>query len=159
LPSLCLCYSSLAEIDYCNLDCVAFSSAKKNVDCAACEVTRTPADFIIGSTEIASSAESKHDAYTAATRFAALSLAPAPPPVSLSVPHHTKLQHEVYLGLGSNIGNRPANVEMALAALVKDCSCVMLHTSLMYETPAAYVTDQPAFLNCAVKVSVRCMPP
>jgi len=132
----------------------AFSTAKKNVDCAACEVTRTPADFIIAAPQIQQDENSNPSIYAAAIRYAVLSLAPAPPPVLLSV-SPKELQHEVYLGLGSNVGNRPANIEKALTALVDEEYCVLLHTSLMYETPAAYMTDQPAFLNCAVKVRLE----
>ncbi len=54
----------------------------------------------------------------------------------------------VYLALGSNLGDRAANLESALAALPPavevDCR------SPVYETDPEYVTDQPAFLNMAV---------
>ena len=54
----------------------------------------------------------------------------------------------VHLALGSNLGDRAANLEAAIAALppavdVTRCSAV-------YETEPEYVTDQPAFLNMAV---------
>jgi hypothetical protein len=124
------------------------------VDCAACEVTRTPADFDPAASSVAPGDDVDREANAAAA-----SLAPAPPPVasrdlSLAGQQQQQQQHDVYLGLGSNVGNRPANIEAALRALEAECSCVLLHTSLLYETPAAYVTAQPAFLNCAVKV--RC---
>jgi hypothetical protein len=120
------------------------------VDCAACEVTRTPADFDHAASSVAPGDDVDREASAAAA-----SLAPAPPPVAsqdLSLAGQKQQQHDVYLGLGSNVGNRPANIEAALRALEAECSCVLLHTSLLYETPAAYVTAQPAFLNCAVKV-------
>ena len=59
--------------------------------------------------------------------------------------------HTVYLALGSNLGNRCHNVAQAVTELEKK-GCTILDTSFMYETPAAYVLDQPAFINAACKV-------
>ncbi|HLO77491.1 MAG TPA: 2-amino-4-hydroxy-6-hydroxymethyldihydropteridine diphosphokinase [Magnetospirillum sp.] len=55
----------------------------------------------------------------------------------------------VFLGLGTNLGDRAANLRAALAALtaVIDIDA----TSSVYETAPLYVTDQPAFLNMAVR--------
>ncbi|MBN2387083.1 MAG: 2-amino-4-hydroxy-6-hydroxymethyldihydropteridine diphosphokinase [Anaerolineales bacterium] len=55
----------------------------------------------------------------------------------------------VYLALGTNLGDRPANLQAALAAtppLVR-----VLHASPMYETPPWGLTEQPAFLNMVVE--------
>jgi len=54
----------------------------------------------------------------------------------------------VYLALGSNLGDREANLEAAVAALPPDV--VVTARSPIYETDPEYVTDQPAFLNMAV---------
>ncbi len=54
----------------------------------------------------------------------------------------------VALALGSNLGDRLANLRAAVAAL-KDVMSVTL-ISPVYETAPAYVTDQPAFLNAAL---------
>ena len=55
----------------------------------------------------------------------------------------------IYLALGTNLGDRPANLRAALAALAPE---VMVSAkSKVYETPAWGVEDQPAFLNMAVK--------
>ncbi|OAN50734.1 7,8-dihydro-6-hydroxymethylpterin-pyrophosphokinase [Paramagnetospirillum marisnigri] len=56
--------------------------------------------------------------------------------------------HTVYLGLGTNLGDRAANLRAAIAALkgVMEITAV----SSLWETAPLYVTDQPAFLNMAV---------
>lgn len=56
----------------------------------------------------------------------------------------------VYLGLGSNLGNRVAHLVDALDAL--DAGGVTIEAvSALYETPPWGVTDQPAFLNAAAR--------
>lgn len=61
-----------------------------------------------------------------------------------------------YLGLGSNLGDRLANLIAAIAALPP--AVVPLATSPVYETAAWGYTDQPAFLNQALKAETR-LPP
>ena len=58
--------------------------------------------------------------------------------------------HRAYLGLGSNLGDRLANLRAALAHLrgVRACSSV-------YETEALTVEPQPAFYNAVVEVEVE----
>ncbi len=54
----------------------------------------------------------------------------------------------VYLGLGSNLGDRRAYLKAAVDALrliLKD-----VKESSVYETAPLYVTDQPVFLNQAI---------
>jgi len=60
------------------------------------------------------------------------------------------------LALGANLGNRLANLQAALAALPP--AVTVLAQSPVYETPPWGVTDQPAFLNMAVKVETRQTP-
>ncbi|UCH74735.1 MAG: 2-amino-4-hydroxy-6-hydroxymethyldihydropteridine diphosphokinase [Rhodospirillales bacterium] len=55
---------------------------------------------------------------------------------------------EVYIALGSNLGDRAANLEAAIAALPP--AVRITRRSPIYETDPQYVTDQPAFLNMAV---------
>lgn len=55
---------------------------------------------------------------------------------------------EVYIALGSNLGDRAANLEAAIAALSPDVT--VIGRSPIYETEPQYVTDQPAFLNMVV---------
>lgn len=73
--------------------------------------------------------------------------------------------HTAAIALGSNLGDRFANIEQALrlleapthlcdAPIVGDNAEVyIVDTSFMYETAPMYVTDQPSFINCACMVS------
>jgi len=58
-------------------------------------------------------------------------------------------KHLVYLALGSNLGSRENNLKRALAQLSLVVEIVAV--SRLYETAPAYMLDQPAFLNMAVK--------
>ena len=58
-------------------------------------------------------------------------------------------EHVVYLGLGSNLGDRQANLMEGIQRLRAHVDVVRL--SAVYETQPAYVTDQPRFLNMAAK--------
>jgi GTP cyclohydrolase IV len=58
-------------------------------------------------------------------------------------------QHAVYLGLGSNLGDRQANLVEGIQRLRAQVSASCL--SSVYETEPAYVTDQPRFLNMVMK--------
>lgn len=51
----------------------------------------------------------------------------------------------VYLGIGSNLGDRQANIEQALEELKKQVD--ILHVSAFYETEPVGYADQPWFLN------------
>lgn len=57
--------------------------------------------------------------------------------------------HPVYLALGTNLGQRQENLKQAIKRLAPNVT--VLATSKLYETAPAYVIDQPAFLNMAVK--------
>src|SRR5262245_22924232 len=56
---------------------------------------------------------------------------------------------EVYLALGSNLGDRRANLGAAVQRLREQVAIEAL--SSLYETEPAYVTDQPRFLNAALR--------
>ena len=70
-------------------------------------------------------------------------------------------QHLAAIALGTNLGDRFANIEAALRLLEKPelisasdeagtaSSLAVVNTSFLYETAPMYVTDQPSFLNCA----------
>jgi 2-amino-4-hydroxy-6-hydroxymethyldihydropteridine diphosphokinase len=62
----------------------------------------------------------------------------------------------VYLALGTNLGDRPANLRAAIAALPP--AVTVLAESPVYETPPWGLTDQPAFLNMVVKARTRLEP-
>ena len=63
----------------------------------------------------------------------------------------------IYLGLGSNVGDRQANIRRALAMLaqrgIEICS-----VSPLYETEPWGVQDQPSFLNAACAAGAKCPP-
>jgi len=66
------------------------------------------------------------------------------------------MQHIAYIALGTNLGDRSANLRTALEALPPDVR--VLAESHVYETPPWGYTDQPAFLNMAVRVETDLEP-
>jgi 2-amino-4-hydroxy-6-hydroxymethyldihydropteridine diphosphokinase len=66
------------------------------------------------------------------------------------------LKKTVYLSLGSNTGDRRANLEAA-AARLRELGEVKAISSL-YETEPVEFTAQPWFLNCAVALETELMP-
>ncbi|KAJ9707746.1 hypothetical protein PVL29_000019 [Vitis rotundifolia] len=66
-----------------------------------------------------------------------------------SVEVHSQDQ-EVVIALGSNVGNRVDNFNEALQLMKKSGMHITRHGCL-YETKPVYVTDQPLFLNSAVR--------
>ena len=63
----------------------------------------------------------------------------------------------VYLSLGSNIGNREANLSAALAALPPS-GIQVKRVSSIYETEPVDFLDQPWFLNCVVEAETDLEP-
>ena len=63
----------------------------------------------------------------------------------------------VYLSLGSNIGDREANLRGAITALPKHGVGVQ-QVSSIYETEPVDYLDQPWFLNCVVKAETQLAP-
>jgi len=66
------------------------------------------------------------------------------------------MNHTVYLSLGSNLGNRAANLKEALSSLPPQME--VKAKSKVYETPPWGYTDQPNFLNQVVKVNTYVEP-
>jgi dihydroneopterin aldolase / 2-amino-4-hydroxy-6-hydroxymethyldihydropteridine diphosphokinase / dihydropteroate synthase len=76
----------------------------------------------------------------------------------------TSVDHKAAIGLGSNLGDRFANIEHALRLLEnpqrlvdptilgENAQVFIMDTSFLYETTPMYVTDQPSFINCACLV-------
>jgi 2-amino-4-hydroxy-6-hydroxymethyldihydropteridine diphosphokinase len=62
----------------------------------------------------------------------------------------------VYLSLGSNLGDRKAQLEEAMDRLARLGKVTA--ASSFYETEPVEVTNQPRFLNCAVKLETEKMP-
>src|SRR3981081_1495856 len=66
------------------------------------------------------------------------------------------MQTDVYLSLGSNVGDRENNLREAVARLESAGSVVSV--SSFYETEPVEVTNQAWFLNCAVEIETMKMP-
>jgi 2-amino-4-hydroxy-6-hydroxymethyldihydropteridine diphosphokinase len=63
----------------------------------------------------------------------------------------------VYLGLGANLGDRLANLRLALRRL--QTLARLEEVSSLYETQPQGVTDQPLFLNAVCRVATGLEPP
>ncbi len=63
-----------------------------------------------------------------------------------------------YLGLGSNVGRRRANLAMALGELAAARQVRLVSCSSLYETEPWGYTEQPVFLNCAAAVDTTLAP-
>ena len=70
--------------------------------------------------------------------------------------YHPNVKKIVYLSLGSNLGDRQANLRNATGRLLELGD--VLEVSSLYETEPVEVTDQPWFLNCAVAVRTELIP-
>ncbi len=66
------------------------------------------------------------------------------------------MHKQVYLSLGSNLGNREENLRKAIHALGRLGKVVAV--SSFYETEPVELTDQPWFLNCALQLDTEKMP-
>src|ERR1700675_1204787 len=63
----------------------------------------------------------------------------------------------VYLSLGSNVGDRIANLRAAIAALAGAGACVT-RVSQFYETEPVDYLQQAWFLNCVVEAETALLP-
>lgn len=61
----------------------------------------------------------------------------------------------IYLGLGSNLGERERNLRQAVQMLDEHPDIKVCGTSSIYETAPVGVTDQPQFLNAVVAVESK----
>jgi 2-amino-4-hydroxy-6-hydroxymethyldihydropteridine diphosphokinase len=64
--------------------------------------------------------------------------------------------HTIYLGLGSNLGDRGDNLRRAVKALAPKVRVV--RESAVYETPPWGVENQPGFLNMTLKAETELAP-
>ncbi len=65
---------------------------------------------------------------------------------------------KAYLGLGSNLGDRTANLAEAANRLHQDGHCSLSRASSIYETAPWGYTQQPFFLNCVLEVETTLEP-
>jgi 2-amino-4-hydroxy-6-hydroxymethyldihydropteridine diphosphokinase len=66
--------------------------------------------------------------------------------------------YRVFLGLGSNIGDRQRYLSVAVAEMKKLRDTTVIWTSSVYETDPVGKTDQPKFLNAVVELETG-LPP
>lgn len=57
-----------------------------------------------------------------------------------------------YLGLGSNVGDRRANLRAAVAALQRRGIRVLAESSIYETAPQGEILDQPDFFNAAIEI-------
>ncbi|MBL8213625.1 MAG: 2-amino-4-hydroxy-6-hydroxymethyldihydropteridine diphosphokinase [Bryobacterales bacterium] len=67
------------------------------------------------------------------------------------------MKKTVYLGLGSNVGDREENLNQALRCL-EQAGVHVVKASSLYETAPMYETAQDTFLNMAVEAQTDAMP-
>lgn len=65
---------------------------------------------------------------------------------------------DVYLSLGSNIGNRERYLHQAISMLGNDSGILVDKVAHFYETSPVGGVEQRAFLNTAVKIATRYQP-
>ena len=64
----------------------------------------------------------------------------------------------IYLGIGSNIGDREPNIFSAIAALDVRDDIKVMRTASIYETDPLYNLQQPKFLNTVVELKTSLDP-
>lgn len=64
----------------------------------------------------------------------------------------------VYLGIGSNIGDKEINIFTAIAALDVRDEISVKRTASIYVTEPMYKTDQPTFFNTVVELETTLLP-
>ncbi|MGC9772487.1 2-amino-4-hydroxy-6-hydroxymethyldihydropteridine diphosphokinase [Fervidobacterium islandicum] len=67
-----------------------------------------------------------------------------------------KLHGKVFLGIGTNLGNREENIQKTIEKLSEISK--VLSVSSIIETEAYGKTDQPSFLNCVVEIESNFAP-
>ncbi len=68
------------------------------------------------------------------------------------------MSREGYLGLGSNVGDRRANLQAAVDALASHGVDVLAASSVYDTEPVGEVLDQPDFLNACIRVRTALAP-
>lgn len=64
----------------------------------------------------------------------------------------------VFIGLGSNLGNRSENIRNAIRALGEEEAITVGKVSSLYETEPEMVVEQPKFINCAAEIKTSLSP-
>lgn len=69
-----------------------------------------------------------------------------------------RIWHKVYVGLGSNLGDRHANIERAICLLKEEPEVRVMKVSSIIETEPEESTNQPKFLNAACEIETNLSP-
>ncbi|KAK7378146.1 hypothetical protein VNO80_03583 [Phaseolus coccineus] len=94
---------------------------------------------------------SKHKLFAVVLSFSTFRTTP-----NSSVELHSQ-EEEVVIALGSNVGDRLHNFKEALK-LMKNSGINITRHACLYETAPTYVTDQPRFINSAVRAVTKLGP-
>lgn len=84
--------------------------------------------------------------------------APIGKPVAYTAVEIHKFWHDVYIALGSNMGNKTENINKAIEAIDNSIYCKVLKVSSNYDTKPVGYTDQDNFLNCAIQIKTMLTP-
>ena len=63
-----------------------------------------------------------------------------------------------FIGLGSNLGDREANLRQALEYLAQSPETTVVRASSLYDTEPVGVEDQPHFLNAVAQIDTQLTP-
>jgi dihydroneopterin aldolase/2-amino-4-hydroxy-6-hydroxymethyldihydropteridine diphosphokinase/dihydropteroate synthase len=157
---------------------------KKGARAASVEITRHREDFFFQGRKPISlpdlhplpqphGATPDHSPATSTT-FSSAASAQLAAELSAACEPFQRFRHVAYIALGSNVGERAANIQQALKLLcgterkaeepppangkLPYPPVQLLGTSFLYESPASYVTAQPNFINAACKVATNLEP-
>lgn len=72
--------------------------------------------------------------------------------------NYTPINNLVYIGIGSNIGQRADNILTAIEKIDTDKNCTVEQVSSVYETKPFGVTEQGNFLNAVIKIKTMYSP-
>ena len=76
--------------------------------------------------------------------------------ITRSLAFENKGLHKVYIGVGTNTGDRISNIHSALKLVERFSKLV--DSSFLYESEPKYVVNQPKFLNCIVVIETALQP-
>ena len=65
---------------------------------------------------------------------------------------------KAYIGLGSNLGDREANLRSALEHLARTPETTVVRASSLYDTEPVGVEEQPHFLNAVAQLETQLTP-
>lgn len=74
----------------------------------------------------------------------------------INLEYNHPMTHSIYIALGTNLGERLANLRAAIRTMPPDVN--VIEESPVYETPPWGYEDQPAFLNMVIKAETNLQP-